>query len=317
MPAILGLLGFIVGVCGGFAYWFVRRRNTQRQGDALPGQRVRTGEKPTLVAAAIGLVLALASVAIAAAQPASIPATTASTVPAPIAQPQPVPATETAEAPVPTAITARPATVTNVVDGDTADVMFADGTTERVRFIGVDTPESTTEHEPYGEQASAYTKARLSNVAVLIETDVGTRDQYGRLLAYIWLSMPADLSDAEIRTKMFNAKLAIDGYAQQMTIQPNAKYAGYFTKYVTEARDASRGLWDPALVAPVVQAPAPAPAPAPTEPAVSYIGNRNTHKFHYSDCGSVGQMNPSNKVALSSREAAISAGYVPCKNCDP
>lgn len=227
-------------------------------------------------------------------------------------------ATATAEAtkaPVPMAITARAATVTNVVDGDTADVVFADGTKERVRFIGVNTPESTVEHEPYGEEASAYTKAQLANAAVLIEADAGLRDQYGRLLAYVWLSMPSEISDAEIRAKMFNAKLALDGYAQQMTIQPNSKYADYFTKYVAEARNASRGLWDPALVAPVVQTPAPAPVPA--EPAVSYIGNRNTHKFHYSYCGSVGQMNPSNKVPLGSREAAISAGYVPCKNCNP
>lgn len=178
--------------------------------------------------------------------------------------------------------------------------------------------ESTVENEPYGAEASSYTKAQLASKTVFLETDVGFRDTYGRLLAYVWLQMPTDTGDAEIRAKMFNAKLALDGYAQQMTIQPNAKYADYFTKYVAEARDANRGLWTPVPVAPpAVVAPTPAPEPEPAEPTVTYIGNKNTHKFHYSDCYSVEQMKASNKVVLKSREAAIKAGYVPCKNCDP
>lgn len=49
----------------------------------------------------------------------------------------------------------------------------------------------------------------------------------------------------------------------------------------------------------------------------SYIGNKNTKKFHYPYCGSVGQMKDQNKVVLNSRKQAISQGYVPCKNCNP
>ena len=49
----------------------------------------------------------------------------------------------------------------------------------------------------------------------------------------------------------------------------------------------------------------------------TYIGNLNTHKFHYSWCSSVSNMAEKNKVVLSSRSAAISAGYEPCKNCNP
>lgn len=49
----------------------------------------------------------------------------------------------------------------------------------------------------------------------------------------------------------------------------------------------------------------------------TYIGNKNTKKFHYSWCSSVDDMKDKNKVSLSSREAAISKGYVPCKRCDP
>lgn len=49
----------------------------------------------------------------------------------------------------------------------------------------------------------------------------------------------------------------------------------------------------------------------------SYIGNRNTYKFHYPYCSSVDQMKDSNKVHLTSREQAINRGYVPCKRCNP
>lgn len=51
--------------------------------------------------------------------------------------------------------------------------------------------------------------------------------------------------------------------------------------------------------------------------ASTYIGNKNTGKFHYASCRSVGDMNPRNKVYIDSREEAISMGYVPCKRCRP
>lgn len=138
------------------------------------------------------------------------------------------------------------AKVERVVDGDTAIFRLASGARERVRFIGVDTPESTTTHEPFGEEASAYAKRVLTpGRGVLLERDAEERDRYGRLLAYVWLEEPTAISDAEIRAKMFNAQLALGGYAQQMTIPPDVKYADRFRSYVAEARDAQRGLWAP------------------------------------------------------------------------
>jgi micrococcal nuclease len=138
------------------------------------------------------------------------------------------------------------AAVERVVDGDTAIFALSGGVRERVRFIGVNTPESTTKHEPGGEQASAYTKRVLTpGRGVLLERDAEERDRYGRLLAYVWLEAPTAISDAEIRAKMLNAQLALDGYAQQMTIPPNVKHADDFRRYVAEARNAQRGLWGP------------------------------------------------------------------------
>ena len=51
--------------------------------------------------------------------------------------------------------------------------------------------------------------------------------------------------------------------------------------------------------------------------ASNYIGNRNTHRFHYPNCSSVSEMNPDNQVGINSREEAIANGYVPCKRCKP
>ena len=50
---------------------------------------------------------------------------------------------------------------------------------------------------------------------------------------------------------------------------------------------------------------------------IYYVGNRNSKKFHYPNCNSVGQMKDSNKVILYSREEATDKGYQPCKNCNP
>jgi micrococcal nuclease len=136
------------------------------------------------------------------------------------------------------------ATVSRNVDGDTLHVRTSAGVTEKVRFIGVNTPESTIKHQPYGKEASNYTKRRLPvGTRVWLETDVGLRDRYGRLLAYVWLAPPVSGDPAEVRAKMFNAELLIEGYAQLMTIPPDVKYADAFVPLQSEARDASRGLW--------------------------------------------------------------------------
>ncbi|MBE3588750.1 MAG: thermonuclease family protein [Thermoanaerobacteraceae bacterium] len=135
------------------------------------------------------------------------------------------------------------ATVTYVVDGDTVHVVLAGGREEKVRFIGVNTPESTKKVEPYGKEAAAYTKRRLDGRKVWLEKDVAERDKYGRLLAYIWLSPPKDDGEAEVRARMYNAELLLNGYAQVMTVPPNVKYADLFVKLQQEAREAKKGLW--------------------------------------------------------------------------
>ena len=66
-------------------------------------------------------------------------------------------------------------------------------------------------------------------------------------------------------------------------------------------------------------APTPEPTPVPIVPPVtaSYIGNKNTGKFHVSTCSEIKKMKESNKVPLNSREEAVANGYVGCKRCNP
>jgi len=67
---------------------------------------------------------------------------------------------------------------------------------------------------------------------VFLEYDVGDRDQYGRLLAYVYVN---DL--------MYNAKLAMEGYANQVTYQPNVRCEALLRAQVQDARQNDRGLW--------------------------------------------------------------------------
>jgi len=131
-------------------------------------------------------------------------------------------------------------TVSRVVDGDTIEL--SDGS--KVRLIGVNTPESTTRHEEYGKEASNYTSTKLTGKKVWLQKDVSETDRYGRLLRVVWLAIPSNVMDEnEIRTKMFNADLVLNGYAEPSTYQPDVKYSDYFVKFAREARDKNTGLW--------------------------------------------------------------------------
>lgn len=126
--------------------------------------------------------------------------------------------------------------VTRVVDGDTVEVTMPDGKTEDVRLIGVDTPETvhpTKGEQPYGREASNFTKEHLAGQTVFLETDVEERDRYGRLLAYIYL--PNGI--------MYNAVLVDEGYAQMATFPPNVRYVEVFKALQASAREGRRGLW--------------------------------------------------------------------------
>lgn len=133
--------------------------------------------------------------------------------------------------------------VSRVVDGDTV-VITIDGKDEKVRLIGVNTPESVGRYaknpQPYGKEASNYTKKQLDGKTVYLEKDVSDTDKYGRLLRYIWLEEP---DKSNMKEKMFNAILLKEGYASVMTYPPDVKYSKTFVEIEKTARDNDIGLW--------------------------------------------------------------------------
>jgi len=135
--------------------------------------------------------------------------------------------------------------VRRAVDGDTLQLESG----ERVRLIGIDTPEMHESNklerdahrsgqekstiQKLGREAYEFTKNLVEGKWVSLEFDVEKYDKYGRLLAYVYLKDGT----------FVNAEIVKQGYASLMTIPPNVKYADKFLKLYQEAREQRRGLW--------------------------------------------------------------------------
>ena len=162
---------------------------------------------------------------------------------------------------------ARQATVTRVIDGDTVEVEFAGGETDTVRFIGVDTPEtslgdvSPDEYEGipntqaardhlynWGQQASEYATNQLEGETVRVVTDDESdrRGSFGRLLAYIYVG-----------DSNFNQQLLEDGYAR--VYDSSFSLREDFDSTEEEARSNDVGVWD--FEAEETATPTPTPTP--------------------------------------------------------
>jgi micrococcal nuclease len=129
------------------------------------------------------------------------------------------------------------AVVTHVVDGDTIDVAIG-GRDERVRLIGIDTPETKKPDSPvecFGPEASSFTAELLPiGIEIRIERDIVGRDDYGRLLGYVH----------RLQDGLFvNLEIIERGYAQPLTIEPNSSFAGAFAAAARDAERNDRGMW--------------------------------------------------------------------------
>lgn len=126
--------------------------------------------------------------------------------------------------------------VVNINDGDTIEIDM-NGTTETVRFIGVDTPETHKPNTPvqcYGPEATTYTKQLIGNQKVRLQADPlnTNRDRYGRLLRYVYLSDGT----------LLEQKLIEQGYGFAYTYFPFSK-SEEFKAYEQTAKKAGLGLW--------------------------------------------------------------------------
>jgi micrococcal nuclease len=119
--------------------------------------------------------------------------------------------------------------VASVIDGDT--IKLENG--ERVRYIGIDTPETKHPSKPveyFGREADRANRALVEGKEVRLEFDVQQRDKYGRLLAYVYVG---DI--------FVNAWLVENRYAKVLTIPPNVRYAERFLELQRRAREEGRG----------------------------------------------------------------------------
>jgi micrococcal nuclease len=125
-----------------------------------------------------------------------------------------------------------------VIDGDTI-VAQVDGREERVRYIGMDTPETVKPNTPvqcFGPQAHAL-NARLlgaAGAALTLRFDQELRDRYGRLLAYVYRAQDG---------LFVNARLVDAGAARTLTIAPNTAHEPQLADLQQAARASDRGLW--------------------------------------------------------------------------
>jgi micrococcal nuclease len=129
------------------------------------------------------------------------------------------------------------AVIVSVVDGDTVQVDI-DGRREKLRLIGIDTPETVKPNTPvecFGPQASDFTKGLLpEGTAVRIERDVEARDAYDRLLGYVYRA-----DDGLFVT----LELVAQGYALLLTFPPNVAHVDEFVAAARAAEQADLGLW--------------------------------------------------------------------------
>jgi micrococcal nuclease len=123
--------------------------------------------------------------------------------------------------------------VVRVVDGDTVHVLVG-GRRERVRYIGVDTPETWGRDECFGRAATAFNRRLVGGERVRLRTDSERRDRYGRLLAYVHRAADG---------RFVNAELVRRGYARTLPIRPNVRHARRLAALERRARGARRGLW--------------------------------------------------------------------------
>lgn len=179
--------------------------------------------------------------------------------------------------------------VNKVIDGDTIQL----DTGEIVRYLGVDAPELKTKNsgpEFYAKEAAKFNRRLVLLKKVTLEFDVEKKDQYGRLLAYVF-----------VKKTFVNGELVRLGYARAQVKHPNLKYKDLLLAYQQKAMDEERGLWQEKK----------------KDTETTYIGNKRTYIIHRPDCPLTKKISDKNRIIFKSRADAIRIGYTPCRQCKP
>ena len=154
-----------------------------------------------------------------------------------------------------------------------------------------------------------------------VDTDVESRDRYGRLLGYLHSG-----------GTFVNLELVKQGYAMLYTSPPNVAHSAEFVAAQIQARTAKRNLWQDMgglRIEPYAFRHNGKRPPRgigqdlgmigqpPEAVNTGFVGNRNTHKYHNASCAMAGRISGANCVEFGTVDAAQKAGMVPCKVCHP
>lgn len=171
------------------------------------------------------------------------------------------------------------AEIGRIIDGDT--FTLADGS--KIRLIGIDSPEKG---QRLYDEAKQYLNELIAGKTVLLEYDKGTRDRYGRILAYVY-----------VEDSFINGKMAESGWASLLTIKPNTKYAKELKRLSDNARHARLGIWGLGEDA-------------------EYIYDPKSVFFHRTDCPRVKNIMKHNQKRAHSRNEALKKSLRPCRKCN-
>lgn len=208
--------------------------------------------------------------------------------------------------------------VDRVVDGDTVDVVI-DGKVERLRLIGIDTPETVHPSKPvecYGIEASNKAKELLSGTRVALEVDdsQGDRDKYGRMLRYVFLEDGTN----------FNELMIAEGYAYEYTYDQAYTYQSLFKNAQRSAEQSGSGLWgdmcqtqwEEVAMAPLTVGASQADSSCEVK---GNISSSDEKIYHVPGCDSYNQTRISESKGeqwFCSEQEALDAGWRKALNCN-
>ncbi len=174
-----------------------------------------------------------------------------------------------------------------VADGDT--IVLTDG--RHVRYIGINTPEvahKDKKAEPFGYEAKAFNKRLVRNKKLRLAFDQERHDQYGRLLAYVYLP----------DGRWVNSLMVAKGLAYCLPSRPNTRFEAELLKVQHHAMAAGTGIWK-----------------GWEETSAEYIGNRKSKRFHLKTCSLGRKTGKRNRKIFHRKWDAFWAGYAPAKGC--
>jgi len=178
----------------------------------------------------------------------------------------------------------RQSGVKAVIDGDTIELSNG----ERVRYIGIDTPEKD---QAFYREATLENQELLKKGKLKLEYDKDQKDNWGRTLAYVWID-----------TVMVNAEMIKMGLASVYMISPNFKYKDELTSCQKQARINKLGIWT-----------------IPVSPEKYYVASKHSRGlvFHRPGCQWAQKISDSNLMRFETRDQALDLGYSPCRTCKP